>query len=279
MTLTAEEEALARACRFPLARKLRPAYSGETPAARAGGALLFHDHRPYQPGDDLRRVDWRAYGRTGDLVLKTFEEESAPRIELLLDASASMAVDPLKEEAARRWARFFVEVAMRRGCAVEVTRLGTGPAQSAATVFTAPWEYASDRDPLAALRVRAGRPRALRLLISDFLFSPGTLEEALAPAARGALAFFGLQVLAPDEIAPPWRGPVSLEDEDARGRVELIVGTGEVAEYQDNLAAHRRAVAEALTRRGGLFATVMAGAPLRAGVLEALVPAGMMILG
>lgn len=52
----------------------------------------FTGHRPYARGDDLRRVDWNAYARTGSLFLKVLAEEEARAATLLLDVSPSMRV-------------------------------------------------------------------------------------------------------------------------------------------------------------------------------------------
>ena len=56
--------------------------AGERASRRRGGSAEFQDHRPYAPGDDLRRVDWSAFARTGEPVLKLFraEEDSVLRL-------------------------------------------------------------------------------------------------------------------------------------------------------------------------------------------------------
>src|SRR5215217_8125107 len=55
-----------------------------------GVSVEFADYREYSPGDDLRRLDWRAYARTNRHFIKQYEEESNLRATLLVDASASM---------------------------------------------------------------------------------------------------------------------------------------------------------------------------------------------
>jgi uncharacterized protein (DUF58 family) len=56
-----------------------------------GFSVEFAEHRMYQPGDDLRHIDWRVFGRSDRYYIKQFEEETNLRSYLLLDASASMA--------------------------------------------------------------------------------------------------------------------------------------------------------------------------------------------
>src|SRR5215813_2721243 len=55
-----------------------------------GLSAEFADYREYSPGDDLKRLDWRAYARSERYVIKRYEEESNLRATLLLDASRSM---------------------------------------------------------------------------------------------------------------------------------------------------------------------------------------------
>ncbi|HEX7448991.1 MAG TPA: DUF58 domain-containing protein [Pirellulales bacterium] len=55
-----------------------------------GFAVEFAEYREYSPGDDLRRLDWRVFGRTDRYYVKQYEEESNLRCHIVLDASASM---------------------------------------------------------------------------------------------------------------------------------------------------------------------------------------------
>src|SRR3954463_2146730 len=55
-----------------------------------GVSVEFADYREYSPGDDLKRLDWRAYARSNRFYVKRFEEETNLRATILLDASASM---------------------------------------------------------------------------------------------------------------------------------------------------------------------------------------------
>jgi len=55
-----------------------------------GFSVEFAEHRLYNPGDPLRHIDWRVYGRTDKLFIKRFEEETNLRCCLVLDTSSSM---------------------------------------------------------------------------------------------------------------------------------------------------------------------------------------------
>src|SRR5262245_6238519 len=55
-----------------------------------GYSVEFAEHRQYYPGDEIRHIDWRAYGKTDRYYIKEYEEETNLRVHLLVDASGSM---------------------------------------------------------------------------------------------------------------------------------------------------------------------------------------------
>lgn len=64
--------------------------SGLHRSPRKGFSVEFADHRPYQPGDDLRFVDWKIAARADRWVVKQYQEETNLRATLVLDVSRSM---------------------------------------------------------------------------------------------------------------------------------------------------------------------------------------------
>src|SRR5919205_247156 len=56
----------------------------------AGSSMEFSDYRRYAPGDDFRRIDWRAYARLERLFLRVFEAEENITVTILIDCSTSM---------------------------------------------------------------------------------------------------------------------------------------------------------------------------------------------
>jgi len=55
-----------------------------------GFSIEFYEHREYVPGDDIKYIDWKVYGRTDRLFLKTFKEEINLKCYIILDTSNSM---------------------------------------------------------------------------------------------------------------------------------------------------------------------------------------------
>jgi uncharacterized protein (DUF58 family) len=66
------------------------ALSGMHRNLHAGTSLEFTEHKEYSPGDDIRRMDWKAVARTDRYTIKRFEDETEMRMVLVLDTSASM---------------------------------------------------------------------------------------------------------------------------------------------------------------------------------------------
>jgi uncharacterized protein (DUF58 family) len=66
------------------------AFSGMHHNLHAGTSMEFTEHKEYAPGDEIRRIDWKAAGRTGRYYVKRFEDETEMRTFLLVDASGSM---------------------------------------------------------------------------------------------------------------------------------------------------------------------------------------------
>ena len=83
---------LARLAAVPLfaRRPMQGTVSGRHPSPHRGSSVEFAEYRKYVPGDDLRRLDWRAYGRSDRFYVKEFEADTNLRCCLVLDTSGSM---------------------------------------------------------------------------------------------------------------------------------------------------------------------------------------------
>ncbi len=88
--LTAEDIRHLDKASFPTAQRIRASRTGAHKARLRGGTTEFADHRPYSPGDEVRRLDWRIVGRSERLEVKLYEDPSTLDNILLLDGSGSM---------------------------------------------------------------------------------------------------------------------------------------------------------------------------------------------
>ena len=66
-------------------------FSGLHPSPLHGFSVEYSDHRQYHPGDELKFVDWKVFGRSDRLYIKRFRQETNTTVYILLDTSASMS--------------------------------------------------------------------------------------------------------------------------------------------------------------------------------------------
>lgn len=87
--------ALARLSAQPLLARfpMEGFISGQHKSPHRGSSVEFAEYRNYVPGDDIRRLDWRVFGRTDRFYLKEFEAETNLRCHIVLDCSRSMAFE------------------------------------------------------------------------------------------------------------------------------------------------------------------------------------------
>src|SRR5205809_618221 len=64
--------------------------SGMHKSPHRGYSVEFAQHRDYSPGDEIRHIDWKVFGRSDRYYIKQYEEETNLKAYLVLDASASM---------------------------------------------------------------------------------------------------------------------------------------------------------------------------------------------
>ena len=84
-----DPQAVARLAAIPLCARwpMLGSVSGRHPSPHRGASVEFAEYRKYVPGDDLRRLDWRAYGRSDRFYLKEFEADTNLRCCVVLDTS------------------------------------------------------------------------------------------------------------------------------------------------------------------------------------------------
>ena len=268
-------EALALAERYTLSLRVPPGSgaSGTHGGRGTGASTEFRDHRLYQPGDDVRHLDWRAYARTDQLLLKRYREEVRPTLDLLVDASASMATDADKEQRAIDLAALIAHAGAAEGFYVRVTLLGDRSERPGTDqLFGQGAEFVGVRPLVDALAGVRTTPGGLLVLVSDFL-SPHAAPSLVRGLRAGRVAL--VQVLSAFDAAPPAGGSVRLVDAETGDEVELVLDRVTIDAYLERLERLRAGLAEEARRRGGVFASVRADASLDA-TCRALLDAGVL---
>jgi uncharacterized protein (DUF58 family) len=267
--------------RFALAapRRVPMGAGGVHLSNRSGSSLEFRDHREYQPGDDLRRIDWSAYGRTDKLIVKLYREEVSPHVDIVIDGSRSMTLESsAKLEAVLGLAALFASAASNAGFSHCAWMAGDGCLRiEGGTDRPSAWpplsfDYTGNVDDSFARNRPAWRRQGMRILISDLLWLGNPLLS-LQSLSRDAAAVFVVQVLAADDAAPQTRGNQRLVDSESGQVRELFIDASALARYKTSLERHQQNWRTACRQVGGTLVSVIAEDLVRDWAVDELVAA------
>ncbi|MGQ9589052.1 MAG: DUF58 domain-containing protein [Planctomycetota bacterium] len=227
-------------------------------SAARGSSVEFAERRPYAPGDEIRRLDWRAFGKTDRFYLKEYDDETNVRAILVLDASGSMAFasgEISKFRYAACLAAALGLLLLRQRDSVGLLLAGAGSARYIPPKATpqhlsgilAALEGASPRGEAgiaARLHDLAGRwkRRSLAIVVSDFLEDPqGVLQSLARLRHRQSEAIF-FHVLDPAEEEFPFSGWTVFRDMERPGTRARLDARQARELYAENFRAHLEAL-------------------------------------
>lgn len=206
-----------------------------------GSSVEFVEHRDYYPGDEIRHIDWRAYGKTGRYYVKEFEDETNLRSHLLIDVSGSMSY------AGQSVSKF--QYARMLGASLAWLLLGQRDSVGMMTFDSKIREQlkpSSNRDAFRRMQevLEATTPgsdtsigsilesalpaiprRSLLILISDCLDDVDVLTKALQRCRHARHELIIFRIVAPEEETFPFERPTqfrNLEDLDQRLLVDPV---------------------------------------------------------
>ncbi|MDB4142148.1 DUF58 domain-containing protein [Akkermansiaceae bacterium] len=221
--------------RFPMIGNV----AGRHRSPHRGSSVEFAEYRKYVPGDDTRRLDWKAYARSDRYYIKEFEADTNLRAYFVVDSSGSMGFssgeNPSKMEFARRIAATLSYLIVNQGdsaglsCCNEKLHLEIPPSRRPAQLqhifeSLASVEPKGETGLIEALHTVAEKiqQRALVIVLSDFFVESDELAAALQHLRfrKHDIAMFHL--LDPQEVAFHFERPHRF--------VDLEEGTAVVAE-------------------------------------------------
>jgi len=261
-------EALLRALDLTVGRRIRGLLPGEYRAHDLGGGTELAQVRPYEPGDDVRRIDWNVTARMAVPHVRVHVPERALTAWLLLDVSPSMTfgtADRRKADVAEGVAVALGHIATQRGNRLGIVtfggardrrvppaagRLGVLGLLGAARV-DAVEEGVGATSPAAALRLAdAAAPRGgLVAVVSDFRGPRDWLRPLAAAAARHHV--IAIEVGDPREAELTDVGELTLIDAETGTEVRVDTSSARLRErYAAAAAAERASLAADLRRLG-----------------------------
>lgn len=170
-------------------RLVNDSFAGEYHAIFKGRGMEFDEVRPYQPGDEVRTIDWNVTARTGDLFVKRYVEERELTVMLLVDASASGQFGTVQ--------RFKREIAAELGAVLAFSAISNNDKVGLIT-FTDQIEL--------FISPRKGRRHVLRLIRDLLAFEPeghGTDLKLALNTINRTLKRRSIIFLISDFLAPP----------------------------------------------------------------------------
>ena len=230
-----------------------------------GAGVEFEEVRPYQPGDEVRSIDWNRTARIGQTYVKTYVEERELTLVFLVDTSRSMdfgSREFTKREVAAQFCALLAFVAQRQQDRVGLCLMGEEPglhlepqkgagavSRVVREVIAAPAAHGhADLEAALELQLRTLKRRALLFLVSDFLGDPEGLASALRRVGRRH-ELIAVRVLDPFEEELPAAGIIRLEDLESGRDVEVDTRSARVRAAWAEAARARRAALEAVLLR------------------------------
>lgn len=266
---------------FMIKKKVSSVYAGTRRSLRQGKGIDVVDFREYQPGDDVKAVDWKLYGRTERLYIKRFEEEKSLTTHILVDASRSMAFgNPRKYDYAGMVALGFAYLVTKENEKFAVATYSEGLretlspdkgkghlSRSLDLLENTELKGTTDLLECAERYAPSIRSRSLVIIISDFLEPLDNLRRGISLFSKGAHELILVQVLDPMELSlGDLAGDLKLHDMESGEVMQTYVSPRLREEYLHRLEEHVHAVKRAC--HGGKFYSMNTSTPIFEAFLE-----------
>jgi len=274
---------------FVSRRPARAGTGGEHVSRRPAPSTDFVDYRPYQPGDDFRRVDWNVYGRLGSLQVKVTEGRERLDVLLVLDCSGSMAYgSPAKLEVGAQLIAALAYIGAARADTVRLTYLGNSPdvhrpftrrrglpglVQQLSTLNST---GLVDLDTALGTCIASEVPRnSLAVVVSDLL-TPEHAATGLDALRARVGDVVVVHALSPQELEPQLAGEVELVDAESGAMLELGVSAQTLAAYRVRLQRWLDVTEQDCLVRGMRYIRVRTDRPLGTLVMDDLRRGGLL---
>jgi len=241
-----------------------------------GYTAEFSQYRHYQPGDDLKYVDWKLVARTDRVYTKQFRETTNMVATLVVDSSASMAFPPAPDVSKFRYAVLMAAalayLISRQGDAVGLLAGGDAtiflPARTGRSHLTrllaslASVTAGGAWSAAGAIRQAAERlsRRGLIVVVSDLYEDDDVVASELRRAVRQGHEVVVFQVVSRNEIDFPYRRNLEVVDLET-GRTIAVDAAAARREYKDGIAAFLERWRTTAGREGFQYTLVVTDTP------------------
>jgi uncharacterized protein (DUF58 family) len=269
---------------------------GNTPMPRGaqGSGIEIESYKSYDPGDDLRHLDWNAYGRLDQLLIKTFRAEREAPLHIFVDTSASMAAPASdgKFGFALGLAASLAYISLRNNDPVRIVGVGAALPQLhlASPFFRHRQQLHRVRDALLALRprgdtalaagiaaaVRVHRSPGVAVVLSDFLVRSEEYEAALGDLVARRFTVAAVRLIGAGERDPArlFRRAQLIDAESRRQRF-ITLNAANLERYHAALATHHERLRTFCHRCDAVLSVADTAAGLEHGIFHNLPSAGL----
>lgn len=232
--------------KMSLNMKLSQGMSGIRKSSARGSSVEFSDFREYMLGDDIRRIDWNAYGRTDKLYIKQFMEEKEGIFQIFIDTSRSMCFGKVpKSKMALQVAGALSYIILNNLDRVYINEMkensltrGKGVTGGAAfshvlndlNRITFDGKTTLNKTILSR-QLQAG---GVSVIISDFLDREG-IEEAMKYLAYKKQAVVLIQILSREEMDVNYEGTLNILDMETDERVKITMSNATIKKYREQV--------------------------------------------
>lgn len=247
---------------------------GRRRTPRLGDSLEFADMRAYQPGDDLRLVDWDVYRRFRRLYVRRFQAEHTRSVTLLVDTSGSMGEPAARLRGTLRLAGAAAVLAARRNDRVTLlpfrddldersarTRRGGLPTELLEILST----LRSDGTTAIATALRslaATVSRGATVVVFSDWYDDHEVSEAIASLRARRCRVCAVIARTAEDRDPPRRGVLELADRETGETVEVVMSRETAVAYRDAFTQWLDGRERAIRRGGGLPVVIDVDEPL-----------------
>ncbi len=203
-----------------------------------GFSMDFAEHRPYMPGDDIRRIDWRLFARTDRHYIKLFEADTNANFAVLLDLSASMSYG--SHSLAKLDYAKYLAACLSYFSSKQRDRVGFVSFDHEIVDYVPPSMKHLDTILHTLDTATAGRPGSLGapllqateilgrkgivVVISDFYEEPEDVIAAVGPLRARGHDVIVFHVMDPYELDFPFENPSGFEDLETGEQIPVIPG-------------------------------------------------------
>ena len=237
---------------------------GDRKTKRKGASVEFKDFKEYNPGDDIRFIDWSLWGRLDRFYIKLFYGEENLNVHFLLDASQSMLYgSPAKYDFALQFIAGAAFLALHQKDHVNVypvkeSLLKNAPKLKSPGEYPRLIHFLEKIEPGGAANlinsidqfIKFERDRGIVFFVSDFLTDEKTLDYCLRKLAYYRHDVSLVQLLSPQEENPNLYGNCILQDLESNQEMKLIIDDEYYTIYHETLEEHKRMVKSLCNKYG-----------------------------